>query len=174
MSTVSRHALVTGGGQGIGAAIAQALAEGMLLLTADAHARFGAKAGHDEVGGRADQRGHATENGAEGQRHEHLPGREIKPLRHLNGHRTAHGGVVHLLADCAAGFAANSTGEQAVTQTNTITFLTPSHAGETLTAIGTFVARSGRSALYDVVVTAEDGRQVAVMRAQMRHIAPKA
>ena len=97
----------------------------------------------------------------------------LEPL-HLNGHRTAHGGVVHLLADCAAGFAANSTGEQAVTQTNTITFLTPSHAGETLTAIGTFVARSGRSALYDVVVTAEDGRQVAVMRAQMRHIAPKA
>ena len=97
----------------------------------------------------------------------------LKP-RHLNGHRTAHGGVVHLLADCAAGFAANSTGEQAVTQTNTITFLTPSHAGETLTAIGTFVARSGRSSLYDVVVTAEDGRQVAVMRAQMRHIAPKA
>jgi len=94
--------------------------------------------------------------------------------RHLNGHRTAHGGVVHLLADCAAGFAANSTGERAVTQTNTITFLTPSHAGETLTATGSFVARSGRSSIYDVVVTAQDGRQVAVMRAQMRHIAPTA
>ena len=26
--------------------------------------------------------------------------------RHLNGHGIAHGGVVHLLADCAAGFAA--------------------------------------------------------------------
>lgn len=93
--------------------------------------------------------------------------------RHMNGHRTAHGGVVHLLADCAAGFAANSTGEQAVTQTNTITFVSAGHVGETLTATGVFLARSGRSSLYDVVVTGGDGRTVAVMRAQMRHIAPK-
>ena len=93
--------------------------------------------------------------------------------RHLNGHQTAHGGVVHLLADCAAGFAANSTGEQAVTQTNTITFISPGRAGETLTATGAFLTRSGRSSIYDVVVTGGDGRTVAVMRAQMRHIAPK-
>lgn len=65
--------------------------------------------------------------------------------RHLNGHQTAHGGVMHLLADCAAGFAANSTGEQAVTQTNTITFISPGRARETLTATGAFLARSGRS-----------------------------
>lgn len=93
--------------------------------------------------------------------------------RHMNGHSTAHGGVVHLLADCAAGFAANSTGEKAVTQTNTITFVSPGLAGETLTAKGVFLARSGRSALYDVTVTAQDGRAVAVMRAQMRHIPAK-
>lgn len=93
--------------------------------------------------------------------------------RHLNGHRTAHGGVVHLLADCAAGFAANSTGEQAVTQTNTITFVSAGRIGETLTATGAFLARSGRSALFDVVVTGGDGRMVAVMRAQMRYIPAK-
>ncbi len=90
--------------------------------------------------------------------------------RHLNGHRTAHGGVVHLLADCAAGLAANSTGEQAVTQTNTITFVSPGKLGETLTATGEFLARSGRSALFDVAIRGEDGRKVAVMRAQMRYI----
>lgn len=90
--------------------------------------------------------------------------------RHLNGHRTAHGGVVHFLADCAAGFAANSTGEQAVTQTNTITFVSPAKTGETLVATGEFLARSGRSALFDVMVTGGDGRTVAVMRAQMRYI----
>ncbi len=93
--------------------------------------------------------------------------------RHLNGHHTAHGGVVHLLADCAAGFAANSLGEQAVTQTNTITFVSPGKAGETLTAKGVFLTRSGRSALFDVAVTGDDGRMVAVMRAQMRYISPK-
>lgn len=91
--------------------------------------------------------------------------------RHMNGHGTAHGGVVHLLADCAAGFAANSTGERAVTQTNTITFLSPGRAGETLIATGRFIARNGRSSLYDVEILAEDGRGVAVMRAQMRHVA---
>lgn len=93
--------------------------------------------------------------------------------RHLNGHGTAHGGVVHLLADCAAGFAANAMGEQAVTQTNTITFVSPAREGETLVAKGGFLARSGRSALYDVVVTGGDGRSVAVMRAQMRYISRK-
>ncbi|MCF8511023.1 MAG: hotdog fold thioesterase [Rhodobacteraceae bacterium] len=93
--------------------------------------------------------------------------------RHLNGHDTAHGGVVHLLADCAAGLAANSTEEQAVTQTNTITFLSPGRAGETLTATAECLARSGRSALFDVVVLGGDGRKVAVMRAQMRYIPQK-
>lgn len=93
--------------------------------------------------------------------------------RHLNGHRTAHGGVVHLLADCAAGFAANSLGEQAVTQTNTITFISAGKLGETLTAKGVFLTRAGRSALFDVTVTGGDGRVVAVMRAQMRYIPPK-
>jgi len=93
--------------------------------------------------------------------------------RHLNGHDTAHGGVVHLLADCAAGFAANSLGEQTVTQTNTITFVSPGRAGETLTATAEELTRVGRSALFDVVVTGGDGRKVAVMRAQMRYIPRK-
>lgn len=93
--------------------------------------------------------------------------------RHMNGHRTAHGGVIHLLADCAAGFAANSSGQQAVTQTNTITFISPGSIGETLVATGEFLARSGRSALFDVIVTGTEGRKVAVMRAQMRYIPPK-
>lgn len=97
---------------------------------------------------------------------------DLEP-RHLNGHRTAHGGVVHLLADCAAGFAANSLGQQAVTQTNTITFISPGKAGETLVAKGALLARSGRSALFDVEVTGGDSRIVAVMRAQMRYISPK-
>ena len=30
--------------------------------------------------------------------------------RHLNGHDTAHGGVVHLLADCAAGRVSSTVG----------------------------------------------------------------
>lgn len=93
--------------------------------------------------------------------------------KHLNGHRIAHGGVVHLLADCAAGFAANSYGDPAVTQTNSITFISAAKEGEVLTAKGSFLARSGRSAMFDVMVTAQDGRTVAVLRAQMRYIPAK-
>lgn len=93
--------------------------------------------------------------------------------KHLNGHGIAHGGVVHLIADCAAGFAANSVGDPAVTQTNTITFVSAARQGETLTAVGEFVVRSGRSAIFDVVVSADDGRKVAVLRSQMRYIPAK-
>lgn len=99
--------------------------------------------------------------------------RLVLQRKHLNGHAIAHGGVVHLIADCAAGFAANSGGEPAVTQTNTITFISAARAGETLLAEGSFLARSGRSAIYDVVVTADDGRKVAVLRSQMRYIPAK-
>ena len=41
-----------------------------------------------------------------------------------------------------------------------------------LCLFGTFLTRSGRSALFDVAVTGGDGRMVAVMRAQMRYISP--
>ncbi len=43
------------------------------------------KAGHDEIGRRADERGHAAEDGAEGERHEHAARREFEFLRDLDG-----------------------------------------------------------------------------------------
>lgn len=93
--------------------------------------------------------------------------------RHLNSHGIGHGGMIATLADSAAGFAANSTGGMAVTQTNAITYLSPAQSGDTLTATAEPVARGGRSAIFDVTVIANDGRKVAVLRAQMRYLPAK-
>jgi acyl-CoA thioesterase len=88
--------------------------------------------------------------------------------RHLNGHQTAHGGVLQLLADTAAGIAANSLGQTAVTQTNTITFLSPAKLGESLTAHSHVVIQTGRTMLADATITGTDGHVVAVLRSQLR------
>ena len=59
---------------------------------------LGAKAGHDQVGRRADQRRHAAQDGAERERHQHPPrrqfqaGRQLDRDRHQQRHRTD---VVH-------------------------------------------------------------------------------
>ncbi len=98
--------------------------------------------------------------------------------QHGNIHKLCHGGVIFTLADTAMGFAALSGGADgetltALTQGATINFITPARAGERLTAAARLAARHGRSALYDVTVTADDGRQVALMRAQARFVVPK-
>ncbi len=88
----------------------------------------------------------------------------------VNGHGIAHGGYVFTLADSAFAFACNSYNTLVVAQHNSITYLTPSHAGERLTATATEAHRAGRSGLYDVVVTGGDGRRVALFRGASRQI----
>ncbi len=51
-----------------------------------------------------------------------------------------------------------------------ITYLTPGQAGERLTATAIEQAKPGRSGVYDVTVTGEDGRKVALMRGLSRTI----
>ena len=89
----------------------------------------------------------------------------------LNGHRICHGGFIFTLADSCFAFACNSYNVNTVAQQNQITYLTPGRAGETLTARATEVSRSGRSGVYDVTVTGEDGRAVALFRGLSRSIA---
>ncbi len=88
----------------------------------------------------------------------------------LNGHRICHGGYIFTLADTAFAFACNTYNKLVVAQENTITYLSPGKEGETLTATASEVARTGRSGVYDVVVTGEDGRKVAVFRGLSRQI----
>lgn len=82
----------------------------------------------------------------------------------LNGHGICHGGFIFSLADSAFAFACNSYNRLTVAQQNQITYLTPGKAGETLRADAREVSRTGRSGVYDVTVTGEDGRTVALFR----------
>ncbi len=88
----------------------------------------------------------------------------------LNGHGICHGGFIFTLADSAFAFACNSYNQLTVAQQNQISYVTPGRLGETLTASAKEVSRSGRSGVYDVVVTGDDGRVVALFRGLSRSI----
>ena len=89
---------------------------------------------------------------------------------HLNGHGICHGGYICTLADSAFAFACNSYNRLVVAQENTITYLSPGRPGERLTATAAEVSLTGRSGVYDVVVTGGDGRKVALFRGLSRQI----
>lgn len=87
----------------------------------------------------------------------------------VNGHGTAHGGLIFSLADSCFAFACNSRGERAVAAHCSITFLNPARRGDQLVASAREVARSGRNGIYDVSVT--NGTEIiAEFRGQSRTI----
>ena len=89
---------------------------------------------------------------------------------HLNGHGTAHGGVLFTLADSAFAFACNSHGDKAVAASAQIAFLAPGRGGERVAAMAAERARAGRSGVCDVTVTGEDGRILAEFRGMSRTV----
>jgi acyl-CoA thioesterase len=100
------------------------------------------------------------------------PGRATAVLRlapqMLNGHGTAHGGYLFLLADTAFAFACNTHGEPAVARACEIEFLRPGRAGDELHAVATERVRSGRSGIYDVTVRTAEGVVIAEFRGHSR------
>ncbi|MGR3502349.1 hydroxyphenylacetyl-CoA thioesterase PaaI [Pseudaestuariivita sp.] len=90
--------------------------------------------------------------------------------RHLNGHWTCHGGMIFSLADSAFAFACNSHNQMAVAQHCSVTFLAPGREGDVLTADAREVTTAGRSGLYDVTVTRQDGTRIAEFRGHSRTI----
>lgn len=89
---------------------------------------------------------------------------------HCNGHGICHGGITFALADSTFAFACNSYNQRAVAQHNTISYLAPGRLGDTLTATATELASVGRSGLYDVMVTNQDGVQIAAFRGASRTV----
>ncbi|GHE96272.1 phenylacetic acid degradation protein PaaD [Aliiroseovarius zhejiangensis] len=87
-----------------------------------------------------------------------------------NGHGICHGGFIFTLADSAFAFACNSYNHRVVAQHNSITYLAPGKLGERLVATASEASRTGRSGIYDVTVTGEDGRRVALFRGHSRQI----
>lgn len=82
----------------------------------------------------------------------------------LNGFAICHGGFITTLADSAFAFACNSRNELTVAAGLSVDFLAPVQRGELLTADAVEVARSGRTGVYDIVVTNRAGARVALVR----------
>ncbi|MEK9643599.1 MAG: hydroxyphenylacetyl-CoA thioesterase PaaI [Paracoccaceae bacterium] len=89
---------------------------------------------------------------------------------HTNGHGICHGGIIFTLADTAFAFACNSRNQSTVAQHNTISFVSPGALGDKLTACAQEVSLSGKSGIYDVTVTNQDGRIIAEFRGCSRAI----
>jgi len=88
----------------------------------------------------------------------------------VNWHNTCHGGYIYLLADTAFGYASNSRNRRMVAQHCSITYLNPAQRGDRLSAHAVERQRAGRSGLYDVAVTREDGTPIAEFRGHARAI----
>lgn len=89
---------------------------------------------------------------------------------HCNGHGICHGGVTFMLADSAFAFACNSRNQATVAQHNVISFIAPGRQGDRLRAVAREVSLTGRSGIYDVTVTNQDGTVIAEFRGMSRAI----
>jgi acyl-CoA thioesterase len=102
------------------------------------------------------------------------PGRAtvVMPVRPdmVNGHRICHGGLVFALADSAFAFACNSHGDNTVAAAASIEFLRPAREGDVLRASASERWRAGRSGLYEIEVTNQDGELVALFRGRSHRI----
>lgn len=86
----------------------------------------------------------------------------------VNGHGITHGGYVFLLADTAFACACNTDDGVTVAAGADITFLAATGPGDVLVARAALRSRRGRSGIYDVTVTREDGEVIAEFRGRSR------
>lgn len=87
-----------------------------------------------------------------------------------NGQGNAHGGFLFALADSAFAFACNTYNQMTVAQHCSVTYVAPGTLGDRLTATAREVTRKGRSGIYDVRVTRDDGTTIAEFRGHSRTI----
>jgi len=89
----------------------------------------------------------------------------------LNGHGSCHGGYIFMLADSAFAFACNSHNLNTVGAGCTIDYLAPGRFDDVLTAEATEQALSGKTGVYDVVVSDQEGRKLALFRGKSHRVA---
>lgn len=87
-----------------------------------------------------------------------------------NGHGNCHGGYIFALADSAFAFACNSYNQLVVAQHCSVTYLNPGRIDDRLTATATEVSRRGRSGIYDIRLTNQNGEHIAEFRGHSRTI----
>jgi acyl-CoA thioesterase len=88
----------------------------------------------------------------------------------VNGHDLCHGGYIFTLADSAFAFACNTYNQRTVAQHCAITFVNSARRGDRLVAQAVERQRAGRSGIYDVTVTREEGFVIAEFRGHSRTI----
>ncbi len=88
----------------------------------------------------------------------------------LNGHATCHGGYIFMLADSAFAFACNSHNFNTVGAGCTIDYLSPGREGDVLVAEGVEQALQGRTGVYDITVTNQDGSTIALFRGKSHRV----
>lgn len=88
----------------------------------------------------------------------------------LNGHQTCHGGFIFALADSTFAFACNSYNIQTVAAGCSIEYLAPAYENDVLLAEASEQARSGKTGVYDIVVTNQDGKTIALFRGKSHQL----
>ncbi len=88
----------------------------------------------------------------------------------VNGHGICHGGFIFTLADSAFAFSCNSENFNTVAAGARIEFLAPGRLGDELTATARQVSQGNRTGVYDVVVSNQTGRTLALFRGNSHRI----
>lgn len=88
----------------------------------------------------------------------------------LNGHGTCHGGYIFMLADSAFAFACNSHNFNTVGAGCTIDYIAPGREGDVLVAEAVEQALTGKTGVYDVAVSNQEGRRIALLRGKSHRI----
>ena len=88
----------------------------------------------------------------------------------VNGHNICHGGYIFTLADTAFAYACNSQNYNAVAAGARIEFVAPGKLGDVLAAVARQVVQGGRTGVYDVVVSNQQDKQLALFRGNSHRI----
>lgn len=88
----------------------------------------------------------------------------------LNGFGICQGGLITTLADTAFAYACNSFGAVTVASGFDVELLAPGHDGDLLTAHAVQVSQAGRSGVYDVAVTNQEGLRIALFRGRSHRL----
>lgn len=82
----------------------------------------------------------------------------------LNGFGIAHGGIAFSLADSALAFASNSHNKKSLVLDTSMSFTSPALEGDVLTAVAEELNLTKSTGIYDVTVTNQAGKKIAVFR----------
>jgi acyl-CoA thioesterase len=78
--------------------------------------------------------------------------------------------LIFTLADSAFAYACNSENHNTVAAGARVDFLAPGRLGDRLTAVAERVSQGGRTGIYDVSVTNQQGKTVAMFRGNSHRI----